>query len=234
MKGISIIVTAYHTKQYIKDALDSISNQEYFKTHHDYEILVGIDGDLELAQYMSTIKDEYHNLHVLVSHKNVGTYVMTNSLMSMASYDTLLRFDSDDVMMPNMVSVVMEFISKFDYIRPSHIDYDDTMTTPTGKIKKTWGPIAINRCVFEETGGYRPWVCGADTDFLNRIKTKYRGAFTKSALFKRRIHSASLTQNPNTGLHSAIRAEYKKFIKEETSKPENFKIETVTCPLDEI
>ena len=55
MNGISIIITAYNTKKYIKETLDSISQQDYFRSHDNFEILLGIDADSELLEYVKSI-----------------------------------------------------------------------------------------------------------------------------------------------------------------------------------
>ena len=40
--------------------------------------------------------------------KNKGTYITSNTMMSIAKYDYLLRFDSDDIMNPNLIEILMK------------------------------------------------------------------------------------------------------------------------------
>ena len=42
--GVSVCITAYKSDKYIKECLDSIMNQTWFKTHDNWEIIVGVDG----------------------------------------------------------------------------------------------------------------------------------------------------------------------------------------------
>lgn len=44
-EGVSIILTAWKTQDYIEECLDSINKQQFFnKEKTNYEILLGIDG----------------------------------------------------------------------------------------------------------------------------------------------------------------------------------------------
>ena len=106
--GVSIIITAYKMKNYIKETLDSISNQTYFINNTNYEILIGVDGCEETLNYLYTIMENYSNLKIFMMEKNYGTFITTNTIMSIAKYDNLIRFDSDDIMLPNLIEFVMK------------------------------------------------------------------------------------------------------------------------------
>ena len=110
--GVSIIITAYKMKNYIKETLDSISNQTYFINHSNYEILIGVDGCEETLNYLYTIMDNYSNLRIFMMEKNYGTFITTNTMMSIAKYDNLIRFDSDDIMLPNLIEITMKEMEK--------------------------------------------------------------------------------------------------------------------------
>lgn len=234
MNGISIIITAYKTKEYIKETLDSIKQQDYLRYHDNFEILLGIDADPELLEYVKSIKDDYSNLHLFYTPINVGTFVLFNSLAQHAKYDILFRFDSDDVLLPNAITTIMKHMDKFDYLRLSIRTYDETLT----RIKKDYfvsrGQIAFTKKVFEDTGGYQPWICAADTEFITRIKARFTGAYTKNILCKYRRRPDSLSHAKSTNAKSDIRKRYHEYIDNEAAKPENFKIKTVTTEIYEI
>jgi len=40
--------------------------------------------------------------------ENYGTYITTNTLMTIAKYDYFIRFDSDDIMLPNLIEIVIK------------------------------------------------------------------------------------------------------------------------------
>ena len=105
--GISICVTAYKAKEFIKETLDSIISQTYFKSNNNWEIIIGIDGCNETLEYVKSIMCNYKNTKVYMMNSNMGTYVTTNTIMKLAKYDKLFRFDSDDIMMPDCVEKII-------------------------------------------------------------------------------------------------------------------------------
>ena len=98
--GVSICVTAFKSVKFIKKTLNSITNQTWFKNNKNYEIILGIDGCNETLQYIKRIQNNYKNLIVIMMKKNKGTYITTNTIMTISKYDHLIRFDSDDIMYP--------------------------------------------------------------------------------------------------------------------------------------
>ena len=106
--GISIIITAYKMEKYIKFTLDSISEQTWFKNHNNWEILIGVDACNETLKYLHSIIKNYSNMHVFMMEENRGTYITTNTMMSIAQYDNLLRFDADDIMFSYLVELIMK------------------------------------------------------------------------------------------------------------------------------
>ena len=87
MNGITIYITAYKAKDFLKECLDSISNQTYFINNPNYEILLGIDGCEETLEFAKTIMEKYNNLRILMMNKNCGTYITSNTLIKEAKYD---------------------------------------------------------------------------------------------------------------------------------------------------
>ena len=39
---------------------------------------------------------------------NKGAFITTNTIMSLVKYDSILRLDADDIMMPDLIKIVME------------------------------------------------------------------------------------------------------------------------------
>jgi len=204
--GISIIVTAYKMKKYIKEALDSISNQTWFKNNNNYEILVGVDNCYETLSYLHSIMNEYNNIRVFMMKSNKGTYITTNTLMTIAKYDNLLRFDSDDVMYPFMIEFLMNNIENFDLLRFQMQNFgNDNQTT------LAYGQIMMKHEIFDLFGGFMPWPCFGDAEFILRIRNHIIIKIFDEILFKRRIHSSNLTVTKKTGEASYIRNLFRKY-----------------------
>lgn len=213
----SICISAYKAKDFIKECLDSIENQTYFKDNDKYEILLGIDGCNETLNYVKTIQNNYKNLKVYMMDSNKGTYITSNTLMNnIAKYDWLVRFDADDIMNENFIKELVKAINKTDniyFFRYLCQNFNDD-TKEIYKTVKSTGSICINKNVFKELGGYRPWICAADSELLERIRSISKYLINKP-LFKRRIHQNNLTVNNETNYKSNIRKQYEEFINNE-------------------
>jgi Glycosyltransferases involved in cell wall biogenesis len=109
VNGISILVTAYKSANYIERCLDSIFNQTWFKTNDNWEVLLGIDGCFSTLEKIMDIKHKYPKLKYYMMINNRGTYVTSNTLLDLTNpeYSHNLRFDSDDIMCPEMVEKLM-------------------------------------------------------------------------------------------------------------------------------
>lgn len=215
-EGYSIIVTAYNSHNHIEECLDSIQNQEYFKSNKDYEILIGVDGCENTLKKLKEIKSKYSNIRILYMPENKGTYITTNTLILEATYNKILRFDSDDIMKEDMIfkiNKVLEMgyqVCRFGYINFKQI----------GSIRKNLGIDYMGHgvsCfkweVYEKVGGYKPWKCAADTDMMYRTNGTFKVGNIKDVLFSRRLHEESLTSRRDTGYTSDYRKKYARMIK---------------------
>jgi hypothetical protein len=95
-----------------------------------------------------------------------------------------------------------------------YIDFKDDKPETSLTLKKTnnkygEGVFSIKKDLFLSMNGFEPWRCMADSDFMGRLyKNNKKFTYTKEISFYRRIHNDSLTQNPETGYASRLRAEY--------------------------
>jgi hypothetical protein len=205
--GYSIIVTAYQTSQYIEECLDSIMLQDYFLNNYDYEILLGIDGCDETLNMIKKIQGKYHNLRVFYMEKNMGTYVTSNTLIKHTKYGRIIRFDSDDIMLPDMVSRVDNRLTSNDVVRLGFYDFTNNNTKTKPGTFVAHGAICYKKKVIFELGGYRNWPCSADTDLIYRFKPEYKVFDNNEYYFYRRVHNNSLTKNNTTGIQTNFRKE---------------------------
>lgn len=224
--GVSIIISAYQAQDFIEECLDSIENQTYFKNNDKYEILLGIDACEDTLKKIQTIKHKYRNLKVFMMMKNVGWPTTTNTLLKQLSYDNFIRFDADDIMCNNMVEEIMKK-PNFDVTRFKFSEFGGSVKEG---YKYSEGVISYNKKIFEEYGGFQPWICGSDTELLLRIDIFGKDLKINKInkiLFKRRVHSQSLTQDPKTGRGSSLRKHYQKKIRQIKNKPQK-KITPIT------
>ena len=231
-EGVSICITAYKAKDFIKECLDSVANQSWFRTHDNWEIIVGIDGCEETLEYVKTIMGNYKNLRVLMMDCNKGTYITSNTIMTEAKYEHLFRFDSDDIMCPNLVETIMSKKGNCSYVRYSLKNFGIS-----NKIGVACGTVYLSSTLFSKCGGYRPWPCSADDELYYRIKHREKTNVLNDILMYRRSHSESLTQSKETSIKSEKRRPYLEIVRKmraENKPIVNFKIECVTNTFKEI
>lgn len=232
--GITIIITAYHTENYIEECLDSIASQTWFKDNEEWEILVGIDHCEKTLEKVKSIMGKYKNMRVFYMTENVGTYITSNTLISKARYAKILRFDSDDIMKDYMVERMIDAMYTVNKCKLVQCYYEN-FPKQEGKrgIDKAHGVFLCKKQVFTKYGAFMPWKCGADTEFHTRIdKNDICPAVFPQILFMRRIHNESLTRCKETDKNSELRGQYRNYIINES--PKNPIIKTITAPAIEI
>lgn len=206
---VSVIITAYQTQDFIGDCLQSVMEQDF---SGDYEVLVGIDGCEQTLEAYLDWKEFSGDKRVraFMMSKNVGTYVTSNTLITLTnkSYDYVLRFDSDDVMMPHM-------IGDFDAMKGKNIITEFPAIEINGNKRRLTkimhGCVGYSKELFLKNGGYKDWRCAADTDFIQRaVHNGAERRMNTRAAFYRRVHPNSLTNRKETGFGSSLRAGYKK------------------------
>lgn len=226
--GLSIIVTAYKTHDFISNCMTSIADV-FSRYAQPYEVLIGVDGCRRTLDVLRQTKLP-HNSKVFWFRQNVGTYVVSNTLITKKTYNKVIRFDSDDIMKPPILSYLDDRLSPLGcvykipcynfYVKDQVVyfkgaDNRDFAHNSQGvpAVEHAAGVVIYDDKVLGTLGGYKPWRCAADTDFTNRA---HRAGIAIKKLdpklgpaFYRRRHSGSLTGSPATGGNSELRRGYK-------------------------
>jgi glycosyltransferase involved in cell wall biosynthesis len=198
---ISIIVPIYDCVKYIDECVSSIKG--------DCEILIGIDNCPETYEYLK----DTPNVRLFHFTKNVGPYVIKNTLVDEAKYENILFFDSDDVLYDDIVDVITKELQDVDYIRLNYINFR-TQKSSNGNMNNN-GVIAIKKHVFNSLNGFQPWRCAADTEFTYRLEyNEYKTKKFPHFSYHRRLHNENLTIKKETAHGSSIRQSYVAIIHE--------------------
>lgn len=205
--GVSICLTGYKVEKYVEETLDSIEKQTWFKTHNNWEILLGIDYCYRTLKKVKEIMGKYRNLRVFMMQKNMGTYVTTNTMMSIAKYDRLIRFDCDDIMIPTMVESIVNNMGSKDFVRFKMKNFGGRTN-----IEEACGQICVRHEIFDKFGGYLPWSCSADAEFNKRIAKFVKVVKIDKYLLERRIHDNNLTVAKATNFSSPVRLKNTKYL----------------------
>ena len=212
MKELSIIISTYKNVEFLKECFDSIINS--IKSFN-VEVLVGIDACVDSLHYI--INNKFPNYFRFVFfEKNQGPYTVFNTLVKESSSKNVLFFGSDDIMCENMVSNLLENLN-IDFVKTKYSNFNDGEKKEVkSKVFDYGGIFMIKKELFLSLNGFEPWLCEADTDFIERLKkVNHTESIINSLCFYRRIHPKGLTSNLDTNGNSQLRKKYKKITKTE-------------------
>jgi glycosyltransferase involved in cell wall biosynthesis len=210
-KALSIIIPTFNNVPFLTECFDSIV--ESIK-ELDCEVLVGIDNCIETKKYIQSHTFD-NRFKFYFFNKNVGPYVIKNTLSKLSNSDYLLFFDSDDIMTENMIGLVLSYKKTNKVIKPMYLDFVGNKNNIKYEIKKTRtygeGVFAVSKEVFLNVNGFQGWRCAADSEFFSRLyKGNIRPFVSQNICFYRRKHPNSLTQHPDTNFSSKKRSNYTK------------------------
>ena len=232
---ISIIIPAYDVVKYIEPCLDSIYNQNFFKTYNNAEVLICVDNCIPTLNKIQTIMAKYKGLDIKLfsTETNVGPYLIRNTLIGKTKYENILFFDSDDILVEDGLSKMFKNFTN-DILRFSFNTFKDNDNHLSKNIfnpKFATGIFLIKKSVFNVLGGFLPWKCAADGEFRLRCERNFITKLIKEPLFYRRLRNNSLTFDKKTGMKSELRLNYSKKI----SYDSNFLfVEREITPIKEI
>lgn len=245
MKTVSVIIAAYQAEAFINEAIESVMGQE-LPDGYRLEFILGIDGCESTRQAVLNVEDE--RIQIFNMDSNYGTYITFNTMMRLASGELVVRFDADDIMLKSYLSRQIAVFEEqpevyLTWTRNRYIDLEGSpipdLTQKEDRDLKYWeirspsnGQFMMRKKLWSVLGGFQPWRCNGDTDFLIRMRfLGYREHGIEEVLYLRRIHSDSLTQSETTGYDSELRKEIQATMRrdrdERTTKEECYVTATV-------
>ena len=102
---VSVIIPTYNRSWVIKEAIDSVLAQDY----KDFELIVVDDGSTD---HTSEVLDSYRNDIKVFSQKNKGVSAARNRGIAEASGKFIAFLDSDDLWLPQKLTVQIEFFNQ--------------------------------------------------------------------------------------------------------------------------
>lgn len=212
-KHLTIIIPTYNTPEYLEECLTSIINsiQGLY-----CEILVGVDNCEKTISYIKN-KEFDNRIKFYNFDKNVGPYIIKNTLSLKSTSDYLLFFDSDDILTPKLISTILSNKDEYNVIKPMYVDFNRKveLILQLNKLHKNYGEgvFAINKELFINMNGFEGWRCAADSDFMGRLyHNNQQILHTSEICFYRRLHPNSLTQSKETSYSSKLRSGYANII----------------------
>ncbi len=107
---VSVLMTAYNREKYIAEAIESVMES----TFTDFELVVvddcSNDGTVDIAKKYEA---EDKRVKVYVNERNLGDYPNRNKAASYAKGKYIKYLDSDDIMYPHCLQVMVSSMEKF-------------------------------------------------------------------------------------------------------------------------
>jgi glycosyltransferase involved in cell wall biosynthesis len=213
---ISLVVPTFDNVEYLDDFITSVIQS---KKTFDIEVLIGIDNCEKTKEYViRNFKFFDPCFKFYFFDKNVGPYLIRNSLSKLASSEKILFVDSDDILHTNLIGDVINSLNTYDIIRFKFYNFTQKNEIEIFKQENinpflSIGQFGIKKQLLLNFKGFEPWVCSADSEFkmreeLNNVNT----LLINTILYYRRRHEKSLTKKKETNFDSQIRKNYKSII----------------------
>jgi glycosyltransferase involved in cell wall biosynthesis len=107
---VSVLMTAYNREQFIADAIESVQSSKY----EQFELIIvddcSIDNTLRIAKKFEA-KDK--RIKVFLNEENLGDYPNRNKAAFYASGKYIKYLDSDDIMNPYCLGIMVEAMEMF-------------------------------------------------------------------------------------------------------------------------
>jgi len=215
----TVIIPAYKADWCIKDVIASIDKQ----TIQVDEVLIGIDCCTKTKKTL--LNHKYKKVKVYWFSKNVGPYLIRNTLACLAKGEILHFFDADDLMKPNHIKEMSKI--EQGYWNGCNAEYEPLQDSKP----PAHGIMSIFKNDFINNQGFEDWLCGADTEAIYRWQ--YQGMIRKvpnkvTAIIRQ--HKKQLTKTKNST--SEERQTAKQIIQQRLISPKTLNsIKTAECEL---
>jgi len=201
--SISIVTATYNAEKYLQRLIDSVKTQK----NNNVEFIV-IDG-ASVDNTLQIIGKNEKYIDYYVSEKDYGVYDAWNKGIKVAKGKWLMFLGADDVLMPDSISFLIEYIEKSDVKYVDYISAKNIYTGDNGEILKVFGMDSSwqnmrvrmsaahvgslhRKELFKDVGLYslKYRIC-ADYELLLRKKNKLKYRFIDKVIAKMQIGGMS-------------------------------------------
>lgn len=213
---VSVLMTVYNREAFIADAIESVLASDFT----DFELIVVDDGStdrsVEIARGYAA-QDPRVQVHV--NPENLGDYPNRNRAASLATGKYLKYVDSDDMMYPWGLSVMVRCMEQFpdagfglsaraEYDRPHPVEFQPEAAYRENFLGRELfgrapGSALIRRDAFEAVGGFSGMRQLGDMEFWLKIGARYPLVTLPPALAWDREHPGQ-EKNVNTDTEKAV------------------------------
>ena len=200
---IAVIIPAFKAFRFIEEAVTSVLNQD-LDSNIKLQIVIVCDGCEKTFDTARRFGSE--DTFVCLT-ENLGTYKARNLGLSLCRIesDLIANLDADDVWNPKRIEDVINIsknrlntLSAFACQMNRIDEHSKEIKTMKRKTCPSGAYIYTGKAV-KAIGMYRPWWCGSDNEYRNRLYAAGGKLFiSPQMLLSYRKHSSQLTSHPDT------------------------------------
>lgn len=207
---VSVLITAYNRAPYITASIESVLAQSF----GDFEALIvddrSTDGTLDIAKQFERLDSR---VRVVVNDRNLGQFGNRNRAASLATAPFLKFHDSDDLMYPHCLAVM---VPPLDAHPSAGFGLSNSRAWPGGPVPMLLTPrqsyqreflgfglfmcgpacALFRTAAFRELGGFEDFGTPSDTIFWMRACARYPVLLLPGDLFYYREHPGQAFQEP--------------------------------------
>ncbi len=215
---VSVLMTAYNREKYIAEAIESV----LASTFQDFELIIVDDcSSDDTARIAKLYEAKDPRVKVLVNEKNLGDYPNRNMAASYATGKYLKYLDSDDVMYPHCLQVMVSAMEKFPeagfglsckgdsqypypkllFPREAYLENFNGL----GHFDRAPGSSIINKKIFIEHGGFSGERMIGDNELWLRLGRTYPLVKFQVDLYWARTHGSQESRSNYAKSYPALR-----------------------------
>ena len=208
----TVSMAVYNAEGFVADAINSVLNQSY----SNFEFIIVDDGSTDgSAEILPRFARSDSRIRV-IRQSNRGPAAAANTGLRAAVGDIVIKFDSDDIMMPNRIERQVAFMLEHPEVSVStscaylvnpegrtvgkshpqvNVDLGRAKKDPSYFVNIIHPASVMRKSHVLEVGGYSPnFKFGEDRELWGRLVTSGRTlAVQPEYLLKQRLHGGSLT-----------------------------------------
>ena len=204
---VSVLMTSYNREPYIAQAIESVLSSSF----KDFELIISddasTDGTLKIAKSYAA-KD--NRIRVYVNEANLGDYPNRNRAASYARGEYIKYLDSDDVMYPYTLQIMVDYMEQFPEAGFGLCAEHDTKPYPIvisprqaylehfyswGHFGRGPGSSIIRRSAFEKVGGFTGERLIGDAKLWFALAREFNMVKLPPHLYWNRVHPGQESQH---------------------------------------